>query len=870
MANTQPPQIITTQIVPTVIVPKFPITPTMTFPIVPKPITPTFQGPVISIPTTLVPTFPTFQKPVTPAVLFPPKTPTVPTVIIPTFQKPITPTVPFPPKTPTITQPVIPTVMIPTFQKPMTPTVPAVMFPPIVQPVVPTIAFPQKPIVPTVMVTQPTVFPTIVPALPPIVTKPVTPGRTKVRTPTFTTNQFVQQIINFTPEMIDEDTIIEYANTLNQANFLNLLKLLDDYYHNEEGLVGDDVYDELLDIYNAKYGPYRAVGAEPRREKVKLPYFLSSLRKLKKEEELKRWLDNFPGPYIIEDKIDGITLLLVSTTVQGRRQTSLYTRGHGVEGMDVSHLLNYMRFPPINIDIAIRGEAVFTKEAFARVGGGYKNARNLVSGVVSAKKQFNPELARELSFFPYRILTQNLTPEEDINELRRLGFQVPSPVAAETLTKEILENYFKTRKEQAPYEMDGLVIYQNRVGEYPVGDEPRHVVAFKTATESLITTVTHVEWNPSKHFLLKPIVHYETVHLSGADLNKASGYNGRFIVTNNIGPGARILLTRSGDVIPKILSVLTPAPGGPAWPDPNIHGKYDWNDNQVELVITERTDAVVSKQLEHFISTLGVKHMGPARVKLMVEAGLKSIADLMAVTPQQLASIPGIGTTISNQFYNDIHTAAMNISLARIMDASDIFPGIGERRFNMILDVYPNLLEMAYNNPREIAAAIRQVKGFDALADTIGGLLGEFADWLKQHPMITIQKPMQVQPQFVQPRQFIPPEQFLTLQPRTVPNTIPQPGLTLQFNQPAPQAIQQQYTQQGPSLAGMTIVFSGFRDKNLEDRIRAKGGRVTTSVSRNTSMLILKDMNAMKGKANEAQELGVQIISKADFESRYL
>jgi len=690
--------------------------------------------------------------------------------------------------------PVIPTQIVP---KPITPVIPTQMVPKPITPVIPTQMIP-KPITPTI--------PTL--------------------------------IIKFSPEMIDEDTIVDYANKLDQVNFTNLLNFLGDYYHNDESLVSDEIYDELIDIYEAKYGKYTVVGAEPTGEKVQLPYYLGSLRKIKKDTELTKWLDDYPGPYIVEDKIDGLTLLLVSNTAMNRRTTNLYTRGGGYRGLDVSHLLQYMRLPTVNVDIAIRGEVVLTKEAFARVGTGFKNARNLVSGIVNAKKQFNPTIARELSFYAYRIMNKAMTAEDDIKELQMMGFSVPSPVAAQTLTKETLENYFKMRKEQAPYEMDGLVIYQNKVGEYPEGEAPRHVVAFKTGTETGITIVTHVKWRTSKDRLLKPVVNYETINLSGADLSKASGYNARFIWMNDIGPGAKILITRSGDVIPKIIGVISPAPGGPDFPNPDIYGKYDWDENHVEFVASEDNPEVIAGKLEHFLSTIGVKNAGRKRVEAMVTAGIRNINDLLRVSPQQLAGIPGIGSTLSNQIYNSIHGQITNIPLSRILDASGFFPHIGERRFEAILEVHPNLLDFADLDKEEIARYIREVKGFKALADIIAANLSDFNEWLKRNPMITIEQPTAITP---------------VLPPTTTP-------IQLKI---APQVG-------GNRLAGMTVVFSGFRDKNLEDRIRKEGGRVTGSVSRNTTYLIMKDITDIKGKGEKAMELGIPIISKDDFMAKYL
>jgi DNA ligase (NAD+) len=645
------------------------------------------------------------------------------------------------------------------------------------------------------------------------------------------------QLVDFVPDMIDDDSVIPLASTLNQQNFFRLLKLLDDHYHNDVGLISDAVYDKLVDMYQSQFGPYREVGADPTGEMVPLPYYLGSLDKLKTEAEVDGWLkkrkraDGSMGPFIVEDKIDGMTLLLIWNKGVGK----LYTRGGGVKGMDVSHLIPYMRLPAVQDYIAIRGEAVLTKAAFARIGAGFKNARNLAAGAVKAQKQFNPIIARELSFFAYRIVSENNTPLEDIIKLQQLGYLVPNPGTANEISRSFLESYLAQRKQDAPYEMDGLVIYDNVADAYPAADNPKHVVAFKVDAEAVMTTVTEVIWEASKDRYLKPVVHYQTVNMSGADLQRASGYNARFIVNNKIGPGATITLLRSGDVIPKIITVVSPSPSGPQYPDPQEHGEYTWNENGVEFVLKQDNDQVLTNKLKHFLDTLDIKNAGPARVRSLVAAGIKTIYQLLSATPAQLSQIAGIGPILANQFVNDLKERVTHVDLATIMDASGIFPRVGTKRFTVITDAYPKFLDYAYYDPKEIARAIRVLPGFNMLADEIAGKMSFFADWLKQHPMIVVGS------------------QLAELETKLA-----------KLSTAGPPA-----SNNGPTMAGMTFVFSGFRDAELEKRITARGGKVTTSVSGKTTALIMRDTSDRKGKALEAEQKGVPLMSRDEFMLRY-
>lgn len=614
-------------------------------------------------------------------------------------------------------------------------------------------------------------------------------------------------------ELIDEDTIIENATKFSKEKFKTLLENLQDYYYNDENLVTDKTYDELIDIYEAKYGEYSVIGSVPKIDSVDLPYFLGSLKKVRKQSKIDLWSKSYPGPYIIEDKIDGLTLLFSN---KGGKK-SLYTRGDGTKGQDVSHILPYLSLPDIKKDVAVRGEIVLSKEAFRKIGAGFKNGRNLASGILRSKKHFNPAIAKELSFYAYRIMNRIASASTDILDLQSMGFLVPNPVSSPIISEEILRDYYENRKELAPYETDGLVLYHDEAIDHPDDGNPKHIIAFKPETEKAVTTVLKVVWKASKRKLLKPVVYYDPVMLSGAELQKASGYNAKFIINNSIGPGASILITRSGDVIPKIVKVITPAKKIDL-PDVNKYGLYTWDKNEVEFVLEKNNSEVDIEKIKHFLDTLDIKNFGRKRIESIVGIGINTVDLLLKITPEQLLQIPGFGSSLVSQMIENLKEKITDIPLEKIMDASSIFPGIGEKRFGLILETYPDILTNS-NNLEETSAKIRSIKGFDSLAEVISDKLPEFVEWLNKNREITLKDATHI----------------------------------------------------GDSMAGIVVVFSGFRDKELEEKVKQLGGKVSTSISKNTSVLVLKDMSesSMKGKALEAKEKGVTIISKKDFLSKY-
>lgn len=630
---------------------------------------------------------------------------------------------------------------------------------------------------------------------------------------------------------VDEAALLQQAPSLDEGTLRQILDQLSEHYHNSIALVSDSTFDRLVDIYEAKFGKYEQIGAEPRGEKVTLPYYLTGLDKIKTEKELSCWAKKYPGPYVLEDKIDGLTLLY--TITNGVKK--LYTRGRNGVGKDVSHLIPDLKLPSIETNLAVRGEIVMTEKTFKRVGQGFSNARNLVSGIINSKDNYKPELARELTFFAYQIMDSTATPEQQILQLKSLGFEIPWTVVSPVLNFSQLEQIYLARKAQAPYMMDGLVIYQNQCNAYPTEGLPKHIIAFKMIGEIAEVMVTQVIWKASKDRLLKPVVHYQPIFLSGAHLERATAHNARYVVLNKIGPGAKIIITRSGDTIPYVVTVLEPA-AEPSLPDPRKHGEYTWNENQVEFVLKQDNAQVFAAKIEHFLDKLEIKNVGPLRVKAFVDYGLISVYDVLTATPERLAQIDRIGPVLANSIYQEIQSKINGVPLARIMSACGVFPGIGEKRFASIIQAYPNLLSMAQEPPQVLEERIRQVKGFKKLAAEIANRMSTFADWLDRHPMIRVEIPN------ISPAQDT--ETLLTIVGK------------------APQIAQ--------TLTGMTIVFSGFRDKELQEAIEARGGRVTTSVSRNTSMLIMKDVNKRKGKANKALAIGIPIIAREEFIAKYI
>jgi DNA ligase (NAD+) len=612
-----------------------------------------------------------------------------------------------------------------------------------------------------------------------------------------------------------------------------LLHYQNTYENNLPDQIDDTTFDTLVKLYESVSGlKYSEIGAVPSGNKDQLPYYLGSLDKIKGEnadDELKKFLKKYQGEKVIEDKIDGNSGLYIVRYIGGELIRKLYTRGNGYIGTDITHLLNFIQIPIPEFDIVVRGELVIPLNDFDKinVNNEFKNARNAGSGVVNSK-DVNEVLAKHMKFYSYNILDW---PYDKINQsyqlmfLEKLGFDTPWNKTVKNVSIELLEEILTERRKDAPYDIDGIVIVDD-IEFYPIeeGRNPKHMIAFKMDV-NVITTVKEVIWKPSKDGILKPVVIYDPVDMSGVTMTRASGKNAKFIIGNNIGPGAKIIVTRAGDVIPDIVDVIEPATKLQL-PDED----YIWNDNQVEFILKNslENDTVKKSKIEYFMTQLDIKNVGPGRIALLYDNGFDTLYKILSASIEDFAKIEGLGKKSGKQIYDNIHNVIEYAPLSNMMAASGIFgAGFGIKRFETILNIYPDILERTMLPKAELTILIRFVPGFDKIAENIAEGLPKFKVWLYEHPMIKLE----------------PTETVFNGEEELEPDYIP--------------------------MNDIKVVFTGFRSSELEDKIKHRGGVVSSTITKNITFLIAKDINDLKGKGEKAIDFKIPIVSLNDFKERY-
>jgi len=641
-------------------------------------------------------------------------------------------------------------------------------------------------------------------------------------------NQYIEKFKNEGINVLKIMTEKELTILLNQANKA--------YYIEGESIMNDNLYDILREYILKKYpdnitanDAHTSCEISIEKNKVKLPYELWSMDKIKPDSSaVYNWTQKFMGQYVISCKLDGISALYVSGEKSG--EAKLYTRGNGISGQDISHFIPYIIKPNYDFEVSfvLRGEIIIKKEVFQKkYASKFANPRNFVAGIIN-KKTIDPEIVKDLDFVPYEVISPIMKPLEQMKFIENEWISSPVKYTIkDIISNEILSELLLLWRENYEYEIDGIIIVNDNIYPRPTKN-PDYAFAFKMVlSENIVEAkVVDVIWTPSKDGYLKPRVQIEQIMLGGVTIEYATGFNAKFINDNKIGIGTIVSITRSGDVIPHIISVLTPS-DKPLLPV----GEYKWNNTQVDIILENKEDniTVKEKNITGFFKGIGVDGLGSGNIIRIIKSGYDTIPKIIAMKQVDFLKVEGFKNALATKIFNNIHTQIDKASLALLMAASNIFGrGFGEKRFIAILKVYPNILSMKLDNKEKILLLIK----VDGLAQK------------------TAEKFVEKIPSFVQ---------FMNLADLDIDTYISN-GSPFQID-----AVES-------PLHNKKVVLTGFRDKELEEKIKYLGGEISGSVSKNTFALLVKEngLDEVTSKADLARKLDIPIMTYLDFIKKYI
>lgn len=581
--------------------------------------------------------------------------------------------------------------------------------------------------------------------------------------------------------------------------------------------------------------------------KVKLPIPMKSLNKAKSVSEIVAWINSLSlgssEKLIITPKFDGVSLLY------GESMRFAYSRG-GMEneGQDCTEhmsMINSNCKHDVKLWNYVFGEFVFSCKEWnskflgkisPETGDKYKSPRNTAAGMLN--REAASPLIQYVDFFRYGIDTyslNNFDTYQDIFTSLCEGYSQPKLMSVTTvgeLNDEMLLQLFKDWS--SSYYLDGLVIYINdldiwdRIGRHKTTGNPLYAIAYKHPDFSgtFETTVNGISWKVSKSGALKPVVNIDVVDTGDCNMENPTGYNAGWIADHDIAKGAKVLVTRSGGVIPKILAT-TSAPlqveVEHLWDSmsecPHCGSVTCWGDNHIELYCSNRNcDGVKLAKMVFFYLTCGAENVGEETLSKIFNSGYTSIKQLLNISFNELMSIDGFGESVSNTILDNNKKIMLGVDLTTLMHASDCFSGIGKIKAQKIIDTMScNDVELLYGFRYVGRTPLHQ--DWDRLSKTSQSFelgLPKFYDVVRDLS-IPILKPNKVSVN-----------------------------------------VHGKY-------AGFNVCFSGIRDASLEEKIIAGGGAILSGVSKKTTHLVVKDTLGVSSKITKAKELGVRVLSVDEF-----
>ena len=216
------------------------------------------------------------------------------------------------------------------------------------------------------------------------------------------------------------------------TELVKILKESDKAYHDNGTMILTDLQYDILKDRLKEIAPKNAylkkVGYKPPDKfKVKLPYYLGSQDKIKYEDESKKELDKWkvkydnPSEYVISEKLDGISCLIVNNS----GIIKIYTRGDGFYGTDITYIKDYIKTIPEKIpeNLALRGELLLSKKNWEKIKDKGANARNLVAGIIN-KKEADKEILPLIDFVAYDLLSERNKNYDALAFIKKIGFKV--------------------------------------------------------------------------------------------------------------------------------------------------------------------------------------------------------------------------------------------------------------------------------------------------------------------------------------------------------------------------------------------------------------------------------------------------------------
>lgn len=567
-----------------------------------------------------------------------------------------------------------------------------------------------------------------------------------------------------------------------------------------------------------------------------------SLDKTKDREALRDWLGEQKG--VLSWKLDGLTIVL---TYEDGKLSKAVTRGNGEIGEIITNNARVFKNVPVTIPykgkLVLRGEAIITYSDFNRINeeipemdAKYKNPRNLCSGSV---RQLNNKITKErnVNFFAFALVSAD---NVDFKNSRAYQFEWLKKQGFEVVEYKMVDRdniidtiaWFEKTIVNNDFPSDGLVIiyddiaYGESLGR--TAKFPRNAMAFKWTDETADTVLRQIEWSASRTGLINPVAIFDPVELEGTKVSRASVHNISIMEGLKLGIGDNIRVFKANMIIPQIVANLTES-GNISVPEVCPLCGQPTRISEVNDVKTLYCDnpECQAKHVKSFAllvsrDALNIDGLSEATLEKFIQKGfIKDKTDIFHLDKfkDEIVAMEGFG----EKSYANLIEA---VEKAKDTDLVRVLYGLGID--NIGLSTAKIIVKKLKGDPQAVLSVTAQeLTDINGIGEVIAeAFVRYFADEKKKEEYIRLLGEVRLK--------------------------------------------EIEESQETEELAGKTFVITGnvthfANRKELKELIERMGGKVTGSVTGNTSYLINNDSMSQSTKNKTAAKLGVPVITEEEF-----
>jgi len=635
------------------------------------------------------------------------------------------------------------------------------------------------------------------------------------------------------------------------------------YYVDNDPQISDYEFDQLikkLQGLEKKYpqlitpeSPTQRVGEEPlegfpsvthRVPMLSLDNCYNSGELREFESRVKKVLSDEDVKYVVELKIDGLG---VSVLYRNGNFYQAVTRGDGIRGDDITSNVKTIKSLPLTIpekkEVEVRGEIFLPFQSFEAINRLKKqnketlfaNPRNAAAGSI---RLLDPrEVAkRNLDIFLYTIFIEQKELDsqwQNLKVLKKLGFKTNPFSRLCSSIEEVISVYerFRSERENLDYDVDGIVIKVNATYQQKhlgkTSKFPRWAISFKFPARQGTTQVKNIRVQVGRTGALTPVAELKPVKISGITISRATLHNEEEIKRKDIRIGDTVLVERSGDVIPKIVSVMKEKRTGKEkkfeFPStcPVCHAAaFRPEGEAVSRCTNPSCPAKLKQSLLHFASrrAMNIEGLGESLVKQLLSSGLvKEIPDIYFLKPDELSSLERMGDKSSKNLLQEI-IKSRQCGLGRLIFAMGI-RYVGERTAHILASHFKSIDRLEKASKEELTS------------------IPDIGPKVAESIVFTFKQPEHIE----------------------LLRRLKQAGLRFDY--------EKEKTGAHNILKEKTFVLTGALENfSREEAIRvieSLGGKVTSSLSSKTDYLLVGESPG--SKLSKAKELGTSILSEEEF-----